>query len=229
MSSVVEVPAGLALAIVLALSPAAPVGAPPAAPAGPALRVAARVPADFGFSDEAWLAAVLAYGREANLGEASRRIFRTSAGKLYVPVQEERLRILALRRNTAVAARIAAAMARSSAAELAAALGRPIAPADVYAAHAFGREAAKKLLLAAGREPERRAAEIMPAAAQSHPELFFSGLRPRSVAAVRRLISRAFDEALQGSRRGAPSAEAALKAGDARTAQWLVSVAVARP
>jgi len=55
-----------------------------------------------GFTEARWIAAVARHGERSGLGDLSRRIFRTSSGRLYTPVETDRSAILALMADPAV-------------------------------------------------------------------------------------------------------------------------------
>ena len=193
MSSVLEVPIQLALAMALALAPDATRQQLPGV-----LAVAAKSPAVV-YSDTDWVRAVQAHGAAAGQARLARRIFRTSAGRIYVPVEQDRARILALRADAAVVLRIASEAARSSAKLLAHRLGREPSLSELYMVHTLGVDVAQALLSAASHEPARRAAEIAPEAALAHPALFFQQGKLRTAAQV----VTAFDEAFAAAARRA--------------------------
>lgn len=208
MSSVLEVPAQLALAILLATGPVPaepilPVDVEPQTMAQGVvpedLDTASPTPkVDFGYSDEVWLRLVQAHGETAGIGPLARRIFRTSNGRIYAPVPDDRKTVLALKRNTAVAASITTTVARANAQRLSRLVDRPITTGDLFMAHQLGLDEAMRLLTAAEREPRRSAAEMMPAAALANPSAFFHGLRPRTVEAVVQHYTAAFDQSVRG-------------------------------
>ena len=197
MSSVLEVPVQLALAILLAVDPAPapvePVGRD-SSEAGSAWTQPRRL--DFGYSDETWLALVQTHGTAAGLGPLAGRAFRTSSGRIYVPMAEDRQAILELKLDPAIAPLIATEAARANASHLQNVLARPAAPAELFMAHHLGAEATTGLLLTAARDPQWPATEIAPAAALEHPEAFFQDVRPRSVAGVVRVFAAAFERAV---------------------------------
>ena len=199
MSSAVDIPLQLALALVLANGAPLPerIDRRVLEPhAGITIR-ARRV--DFGYDEQRWLGAVLRHGRAAGLDDLAARVFRTGSGRIYAPVEADRQAILALLAEPAVVARVAMAGARADGDHLAVLLARDPTPAELYVAHLLGIEAAATLLQLAD-EPSRPAAEALPQAALAHPALFFRGTRPRTVPEILREIELALARTLPGSK-----------------------------
>ena len=227
MSSVLEVPAQLALAILLATGPAPaepilpidiePRIAVPRTELGAEIAIepedldasASTPKAEFGYSDELWLRLVQAHGETAGLGPLARRIFRTSSGRIYAPVPEDRKAVLALKLNPVAAASITTTVARANAQRLSRIVDRPVTSGDLYMAHKLGLDEAMRLLTAAEREPRRSAAEMMPAAALSNPAAFFYGIRPRTAEAVVQHYTAIFEVSVRGHLRASAEASAA--------------------
>ena len=186
MSSLLDVPAQLTLALSLAAATAA--AEPPRAPAAtlpPPAAAAALVPepiaGPYRFGESMWLRALKEdLPRDAH-GYAQ-GIFRTSGGRYYVPRQTERRAILAARDDGALAARAARAFARSNARALRASLGRTPTAGDLYVAHLFGPEAAAHLIARARSHPGELATNYAPELAEKAAELF--GARKRSLTLV---------------------------------------------
>ena len=193
VSSVLEVPTQLALAILLAVSPAP--GEPEPAMPGGTHTVTAASRLDLGYSDATWLRLVQAHGAAAGLDDLARRIFRTSSGRIYVPVDADRQAVLALKQDPAIAPRIATEAARANARQLQRALGRPTTSGELLLAHRLGLQTATDLLVSAAREPQRPASEVAPAAALADPAAFFQDVRPRSSAGVVRIFTSAMERA----------------------------------
>lgn len=145
MSSLVDVPAQLALALTLAA------GAPEPPPLqAPAAAISHQV--DLRFTEQSWLAGLKAHGAELGHSEAATRIFRTSSGRYYVPVPEERQAILTLRHKAHIALPLAARLARANAEALRQRLGRAPTAADLYLAHVWTLEIAAGMIEAADRQ-----------------------------------------------------------------------------
>ncbi len=189
MSSLLEVPAQLALVLTLAASgPGA--GTPPAPPPAKSALGSAQSLLDlqplegpYRFSASNWLRAL---HEDLPAGEAQAdyagRIFKTSGGRYYVPAAAERRRILVARANAALAAHAAQAFAAVNAVRMQGALGRPASAGDLYIAHVFGPEAAIGFIRLAEARPNEPAAKQMPGLAQSAPELLRTSGAPLTLA-----------------------------------------------
>ena len=190
MSSLLDVPAQLALVLSLAASSAG--NDPPAAPPQTAVVAPAQAPFDlhalegpFRFSEDIWLRA-LREGLPAGEGQAdySGRIFKTSSGRFYVPSAAERRRILDARLNAALAKRVAETFAQNNALRMRAALRRRPTAGDLYIAHVFGPEAAISFIELVDAKPQEIAARQMPELAQSAPGLLYEAGAPLTLAQV---------------------------------------------
>ena len=124
MSSAVDIPLHLALALLLATGRPLPdhIDRRVLAPRPPDVRVV-RHPS-LGYDEERWLGAVQRHGRAAGLDDLAGRVFRTSSGRVYAPVDADRRSILALLSEPAVVARVASAAAKADSERLARQLGR---------------------------------------------------------------------------------------------------------
>jgi hypothetical protein len=93
-------------------------------------------------TEQSWLTACSAYAPEAPL---ARRIYKTTSGRHYVPVEADRQDILSLRRDERLAALLTRRMAHDNRAVLAQRLGRQPTAGELYIAHLFGAEATLRL------------------------------------------------------------------------------------
>lgn len=165
MSSLLDVPAQLALVLSLAASaasndPAGVAGAAPPPQPAQAMLVVEPLDGPFRFGERNWLRTLKEdMGKEAR---HSARIFRTSGGRYYVPVVEERVQILNARREPGLAKRAAEASARRNARMLGAALNRAPTAGDLYIAHIFGPEAAVAFITLARSKPGTEVARQFP-------------------------------------------------------------------
>jgi hypothetical protein len=191
LSSLLDVPAQLALVLSLAASSAG--NDPPSAPPPPQTAVVAAqahfdfhsLEGPFRFSEGIWLRA-LREGLPAGEGQAdySGRIFKTSSGRFYVPSAAERRRILDARLNAALAKRVAETFAQNNALRMRAALRRRPTAGDLYIAHVFGPEAAISFIELVDAKPQEIAARQMPELAQSAPGLLYDAGAPLTLAQV---------------------------------------------
>jgi hypothetical protein len=190
LSSLLDVPAQLALVLTLAAS--GPGSGAPTAP--PPLETAAIESAQtlldpqplegpYRFSEGNWLRALR---EDLPAGEAQvhygDRIFKTSGGRYYVPSAGERQQILDARANLALAGRVAETFAADNAARMRAALHRPATAGDLYIAHVFGPEAAIAFIQLADARPNELATKQVSGLAQSAPELIATGGSPLTLA-----------------------------------------------
>ncbi len=129
-----------------------------------------------------WLTAVRD-GRGGEMMAARRaRIFTTSGGRVYVPVQADQRLILAARRNAAEARAVAMDLARANKTELQLRLGRPASVRDLYAAHMFGLDGAARLAGLKATQPVARVASVLPELGAVFPEAAVLGNRAATVA-----------------------------------------------
>jgi hypothetical protein len=197
LSSLLEVPAQLALALSLA---AATVGNE-----GPAAPDAAGAPAHvtlqpqslegpFRFGEGIWFRAL----KEALPGKDapafSARIFKTSGGRYYVPAAAERRQILEARKDGVLAGRVARAFAERNARGMRAALQRQVTAGDLYIAHVFGPEAALSFIKLAHARPNEAAAKHMPELARAAPALLAPKGVPISLAGLYERLTKPLNE-----------------------------------
>jgi hypothetical protein len=129
---------------------------------------------------EAWLATVREDGRDHGLAAKAERIFRTSSGRYYVPDERDRLAIMALRGNRAVAAALAQAFEHRVEALLAERIARRPMRRDLAVLAALGPTDAARLIKLAEKAPDQSAAAHLPEAARAHRRIFFDGFRERT-------------------------------------------------
>lgn len=97
---------------------------------------------------------------------------------------------LALRKNPAVAALMAAEHMGDNAARLQRATGRKPGTTELYLAHFLGAGGAAKFLGALDRAPDTPGIQLFPAAAKANRAIFFEPAgQPRTLAAIRNLIA----------------------------------------
>ncbi|HEU4659562.1 MAG TPA: transglycosylase SLT domain-containing protein [Pseudolabrys sp.] len=137
------------------------------------------------FVDQTWLATMKQAGPSLGFGRYAAAIVQGPDGRYDVPDPDMRTAIMELRANPSASAIMAGAFARSNAAQLQTALGRPPTEAELYIAHFLGSDGAQKLIGMASKNPQAIAADIFPAAAAANRSVFFNGFgRARSVAEV---------------------------------------------
>lgn len=190
LSSLLDVPAQLALVLSLAASTAtsAPPSAPPAnqlAVSGPRAAVIARpIAGPYRFSEDLWLRALKESLPQQGISQFAEQIFKTSGGRYYVPRASERRTVLKGRYDPKLSQYAAHAFALSNARAMRSVLERAPTPGELYIAHVFGPEGAAKLMMLARSKPDASAAEHLPDLAQSAPGLVYAGRVPRTLAQV---------------------------------------------
>jgi hypothetical protein len=167
---------GLLLATLLAC-PAAWAADSPARPALP------------GFRDDVWLATVKEDGARHGLAALAARIFRTSSGRYYAPEDADRGRILELRLDPAVAARLTDDYARRSDVLLAHELGRAPSGTERRIGLRLGPVDAARLIRANASEPAASAATHLSEGGPELRAMLRSLGRQHTVAEVYRLAA----------------------------------------
>lgn len=143
----------------------------------------------FQFIDQTWLLSVAKWGTKHGLGSEAAAIRVDSRGRAYVPDASLRRRILLLRFDPWLSARLAAEFAAENDAYLHGALRRPPSSGELYAAHLLGPGGAVRLIQTAYARPDFPAATLLPAAASKNRRLFYRSGAPRSASELLLLIS----------------------------------------
>jgi hypothetical protein len=125
----------------------------------------------FQFIDQTWLGLVKDHGAAHGLARQASAITKGTDGRYHAGSDREA--ILALRKDPGVAALMAGEYAKSTAAAMASALGRPVCGGELYAAHFLGPDAACKLIKLAQNNPQAGAAAQFPAAAAANRSVFY--------------------------------------------------------
>ncbi len=154
----------------------------------------------FQFIDDTWMTMVRRYGAEHGLQEHAKRIESGSVGPA------ERAQILSLRKDPALATRMAAEFAAENARALKAAGTAEVGPTELYLAHFLGAGGAVRFMQGMRDDPRAPAAAALPKAAEANPSIFMPGGRPASFRDVYDRFAARFDGV------GKPSAEIAAVA-----------------
>jgi len=155
------------------------------------------------FLDQTWLAMVSRHGGEHGLAAEAGQIEQSESGRYAVADPAERQRILDLRFDANVAARMAGELAAENASILETRIGRQPTSGELYAAHFLGAGGASELINAASDNPASRADQLFPAAARANRNVFYEGGRPRNVQDVLAGLTR--EEAVTAPDRVIPS------------------------
>jgi hypothetical protein len=126
----------------------------------------------FQFIDQTWLDTVRRHGADHGLANEAAAISRSASGRLTVADPAERNRILALRDNPEISARLGAEHLRDVSEALTPVLGRKPDVGELYLGHFLGTGGATRMLRAAAEEPGRAAADLLPEAARANASLF---------------------------------------------------------
>lgn len=153
----------------------------------------------FQFIDQTWLSVVQQHGAAHGLAEEAAQITRGAGGRLSIPDPATRSRILALRDNPEISARMGAEHLKDISDRLATTTGAKPDVAGLYLGHFLGVGGATKLLRAAAEDPAQSAAGVLPDAARSNATLFRgSDGKPLSTAQfidnIRSKVGRVYDQ-----------------------------------
>lgn len=139
----------------------------------------------FQFIEQTWLRMVKAHGDKYGLASVAGQIETDADGAARVADPETRQKVLALRNDPCLSACMAAELTRENAATLESRLGRKAGGTDLYLAHFLGAGGAAEFLGALKKNPDAKAASLLPIAAAANPGVFYdkSGA-PRSLGAI---------------------------------------------
>ncbi len=149
------------------------------------------------FTKDTWLKVIEQHGENAGLSREA------SALRSGMTTPDDRQKILDLRNNPEISARMAAHFALDNARALKSQGIEVKGATELYLAHFLGSGGAAKFLNGMRENPNAPAASILPAAAQANKSIFFSNGAPVTLAAVYERFDRKFND-------GAPVAPAAL-------------------
>lgn len=150
----------------------------------------------FQFIDTTWLATIKQYGTELGYSRYADAITSDGAGHYSVRDPAMRNEILKLRNDPTANAVMAGAFTRANATALTERLGRSPSEGELYIAHFLGAGGAARMIALAATNPNARAADFFPNAAQANPSIFYdrSGAA-RSLAQVRNVLTARYDVA----------------------------------
>ncbi|HTS40464.1 MAG TPA: transglycosylase SLT domain-containing protein [Xanthobacteraceae bacterium] len=151
----------------------------------------------FQFIEQTWLGTIKQSGAGLGYGRYADAISKTSSGHYQVNDPTMRAEILKLRNDPTANAVMAGAFTKANADYLAAKLGRQPSEGELYIAHFLGAGGASRLISLAAANPNARAADYFPHAANANPSIFFdrASRAPRSLAQVRDVLVARYDVA----------------------------------
>jgi hypothetical protein len=155
----------------------------------------------FQFIETTWLATIKQAGAALGLGRYADAITQTTSGNYEVRDPAMRSEILKLRNDPSANALMAGAFTKGNASALSERLGRAPSEGELYIAHFLGAGGGARLISLAAGNPNARAADYFPNAAQANPSIFYdrSTGAARSLAQVRNILTARYDVA-RGSR-----------------------------
>jgi hypothetical protein len=127
----------------------------------------------FQFIDQTWLGTMKQSGAALGYGKYANAITQTSSGRYTVADPAMRQEILSLRKDPTANALMAGAFANSNAKVLTDRLGRKPSDGELYMAHFLGASGAARFISAAEANPNGKAADLFPRAAQANNAIFY--------------------------------------------------------
>ncbi len=151
----------------------------------------------FQFIETTWLATIKQAGAALGFGRYADAITQTPSGNYEVRDPAMRSEILKLRNDPSANALMAGVFTKGNASALSERLGRAPSEGELYIAHFLGAGGGARLISLAGSNPNARAADYFPNAAQANPSIFYdrSTGAARSLAQVRNILTARYDVA----------------------------------
>jgi len=179
------------------------------------------------FIQQTWLATMKQAGPALGYGRYADAISVTASGQYQVSDPALRSEILNLRTDPAANAAMAGAFTQANAAALSDRLGRAPSEGELYIAHFLGAGSAARLINLAASNPNAKAADFFPEAAQANSPIFYDRATgtARTVAQVRNVLTARYELALKTQGQTAATVQAA--AGQAATTETATAQAAA--
>lgn len=127
----------------------------------------------FQFIDQTWLGTMKQSGAALGYAKYANAITQTSSGRYTVADPAMRQEILSLRKDPTANALMAGAFANANAKVLTDRLGRKPSDGELYMAHFLGASGASRFISAAEANPNAKAADLFPRAAQANNAIFY--------------------------------------------------------
>jgi hypothetical protein len=136
----------------------------------------------FQFIDSTWLQMVRDFGPKYGLTDEAAAVEVTN-GQYAVADAGMREHVLGMRRDSYIAALMAAEMMKRDRERIEERIGRPISRSEYYLAHFFGVHSASRFMSLLDDKPKQSAPRVFPAAARANRALFFTkqGRRTRQL------------------------------------------------
>jgi hypothetical protein len=179
------------------------------------------------FIQQTWLATMKQAGPALGYGRYADAITVTASGQYQVSDPTLRNEILNLRTDPAANAAMAGAFTQANAAALSDRLGRAPSECELYIAHFLGAGSAARLINLAASNPNAKAADFFPDAAQANSPIFYDRATgtARTVAQVRNILTARYELALKTQ--GQPAATVQAAAAQTPTTQAATTSAAA--
>jgi hypothetical protein len=164
----------------------------------------------FQFIETTWLATMKQAGAALGFGRYADAISTDTSGNYVVRDPEMRSEILKLRSDPTANAVMAGAFTQTNASALSERLGRSPSEGELYIAHFLGVGGAARLIELAAANPNAKAADFFPNAAQANASIFYDRTTgaARSLAQVRDVLTARYDVARGGQDRSTFAAPA---------------------
>ena len=128
----------------------------------------------FQFVEQSWLGVIKTYGAKHGLGSFANAITQGSDGRFRTSNPADRAAILALRKDPQVASLMEGEFAQETRSNLEGSLGRTVCGGELYAAHFLGTDAACRLIRMNDSQPDAKAADAFPTAADANRNVFYN-------------------------------------------------------
>jgi hypothetical protein len=151
----------------------------------------------FQFIEDTWLATIKQAGPSLGYARYADAITQGDSGRYEVRDPTMRSEILKLRSDPTANAVMAGAFTKANASLLRARLGRSPSEGELYIAHFLGAGGAGRLIALAATNPNVKAADFFPNAAQANPSIFYDRTTgaARTLAQVRNVLTARYDVA----------------------------------
>ena len=173
----------------------------------------------FQFIETTWLATMKQAGPALGYGRYADAITTDASGRYVVRDPAMRSEILKLRSDPTANAVMAGAFTKANASALSERLGRSPSEGELYIAHFLGAGGAGQLIALAATNPNAKAADFFPHAAQANTSIFYDRTgAARSLAQVRNVLTARYDVARGSQDRPTFAVQAATAAAPTSTA-----------
>jgi hypothetical protein len=175
----------------------------------------------FQFIEQTWLGTIKQSGSALGYGRYADAITKTASGHYQVSDPAMRAEILKLRNDPTANAVMAGAFTKANADYLATKLGRQPSEGELYIAHFLGAGGAARLISLAAGNPNAKATDYFPNAANANSSIFYDRAtgRARSLAQVRDVLTARYDVARNDAVRATQAASATVTPGTLSVAQ----------